>query len=217
MRAPRRFLKSLLAIGVVAFLVAAPGRALAHTEVEFTMPADGTTVGEPIDEISVGFTEPVTLIGNGFRVLDPTTGSVIEPFVVTDDDMIFRLQLDPPLGGGQVGVEYEVASADGHPVTGSFTFNVAAPAPTTPPSVPATQAPTTTVAAPVTTAPAMTAAPTTVPSVIATAPTSSTPTATAPDVDDDNGSDNNTIFFAGAAIVAAVAIAFLVIRSRKGA
>ena len=115
MNAKRLLATLVCAIGAV--VAAAGGSVAAHTELDFTLPADGTTVGEPVSEISVGFTEPVTLVGNGFEVLDPG-GTVIEPFPVTDDDKVFRLQFDPPLAGGPVGVRYQVTAEDGHELDG---------------------------------------------------------------------------------------------------
>ena len=72
-------------------LVLAPQAASAHTEFDFSLPTNGAAVGEPVTEITVGFTEPVTLFGPGFEVLDPQ-GNLLQPFVVTDDNMVFRLQ-----------------------------------------------------------------------------------------------------------------------------
>lgn len=104
----------------------------AHTDVDFSVPTDGASVGEPVSEVTVAFTLPVTLIGNGFEVLDPQ-GNVLQPFAVTDDDTLFRLQFDPPLAGGDVGVRYTVTAEDGHTLSGSFSFTVSVdlPAPTT--------------------------------------------------------------------------------------
>ena len=59
-------------------LLALPGRTSAHTELDFTLPTDQASVGEPVSEITIGFTERVTLVGNGFEVLDPQ-GNLIEP------------------------------------------------------------------------------------------------------------------------------------------
>ena len=99
---------------------------MAHTELDFSLPANGTTVGEPVEEISVGFTDQVALVGNGFEVHDPQ-GNLLTPFVVTDDDKVFRFQLDPPLAGGAVAVDYHVRALDGDVQEGSFSFTVAAP------------------------------------------------------------------------------------------
>ena len=161
---PRRDVLVLLVIALTAVLLPSGG-ADAHTQLDFTLPAEGTTVGQPVGEISIGFTAPVRLVGTGFEVLDPQ-GNVLYPFAVTDDDMVFRLQLDPPLAGGAVGVRYEVASLDGHILEGSLTFTAAAepPPPTTTSTVPLT-APSTAPASTTTVAsshPATTSAATTV-------------------------------------------------------
>jgi methionine-rich copper-binding protein CopC len=196
----------LVAGAVAASSIAFASPAAAHTELEFTLPGNGTTVGQPVSEISVGFTEPVTLIGNGFEVLTPD-GTVIEPFPVTDDDMTFRLPLDPPLAGGSVGVRYEVAADDGHVLEGSFVFDVAAPAATTTTAAPATLPAVVSTPAPVS---AAISAPGT---TLAVSATTVTPPATAAAGDGD-GSNSGTII-AVAAAVAVAAAAFLFVRSRR--
>jgi methionine-rich copper-binding protein CopC len=219
LRTIRRELLALLILALAAVIVPS-GRVAAHTELDFTLPAEGTTVGVPLSEISVGFTEPVTLVGNGFEVLDPQ-GNVLQPFAVTDDDMVFRLQFDPPLAGGAVGVRYEVTSQDGHVVEGSFTFTVAAEAPppttatTAPPPTAATTAPPTTAAA---TAPVSTTtlvssvAPTT---VAATAVSDSAPATTADGADESSDDDSDRTVLAVVLLVVALASAgFLFVRSR---
>jgi methionine-rich copper-binding protein CopC len=207
----------VLVVLVLTAVLLPSGRAAAHTELDFTLPAEGTTVGEPLSEISVGFTEPVTLVGNGFEVLDPQ-GNVLQPFAVTDDDTVFRLQLDPPLAGGPVGVRYEVTSLDGHVVEGSFTFTVAAELPpsTTASTEPATttvasSTPDTTVAA----TPAPTAATTT--TVAATAISAESAPGTSLDqADDSSGDDSNRTLLAVVLLVVALASAgFLFFRLRR--
>ena len=110
--------------------MAAP--ASAHTDFDFSLPTDGASVGEPVSEVTVAFTLPVTLVGNGFEVLDPQE-NVLQPFAVTDDNTVFRLQFDPPLAGGTVGVRYTVTAQDGHTLSGGFSLTVSVdlPPPTT--------------------------------------------------------------------------------------
>ncbi|MFZ0014990.1 MAG: hypothetical protein WAL25_12845, partial [Acidimicrobiia bacterium] len=94
------------------------------------------------------------------------------------DDIVFHLLMDEPLAGGEVGVRYEVASEDGHVVSGGFSFIVADVIATT-----TTMGPTTTTRSATTTSrPSPTSAPipaTTVPVAVAVegeaAGTSSTP------------------------------------------
>jgi methionine-rich copper-binding protein CopC len=126
-------------LGAVAllFVLALAAPALAHTEFESSDPADGESVAEPVGEIEVVFTLPVTLVGAGFEVLD-TEGNILSPEVETEDDTSFRLLLPEPLDGGDVAVRFEVAAEDGHVLAGGFSFTVTAPATTTTTDSPAT-------------------------------------------------------------------------------
>ena len=92
----------LLVLGAAVFALAMhPGTASAHTDLDFTEPADGDTVTAPIAEVTVGFTAPVELVGNGFEALDPQ-GNLLQPPVVSEDGQIYRLLFDPPLAGGSI-------------------------------------------------------------------------------------------------------------------
>ena len=119
---------AFLLVGALVLLL--PVAAWAHTEFESSTPADQELVDSPVSEIVVAFTLPVTIVGNGFEVLDPQ-GNVVSPSVETDDDTTFTLVLAEPLAGGDVGVRYEVAAEDGHVLAGGFSFTITAPAITT--------------------------------------------------------------------------------------
>jgi methionine-rich copper-binding protein CopC len=212
-----------VALVVCAAAVAiAPGRAMAHTELEFSLPANGATVGEPVEEISVGFTDVVALVGNGFEVHDPQ-GNLLTPFVVTDDNKVFRFQFDPPLAGGLVAVDYHVRAPDGDEQTGSFSFVVAVPLPasTTVAATtvaPATVAPATTAtSAPATTTPTTTATTTTGPAATTATTAPGTTAASAVPTDDSDGDRERTLMFVVLIGIAAVAAGFLVIRARRPA
>ena len=188
---------------------------LAHTELEFALPANGTTVGNPVDESTVGFTDQVALVGNGFEVHDPQ-GNLLTPFVVTDDNIEFRFQFDPPLAGGVVTVDYHIKALDGDEQQGSFSFTVAAPLPTTTASAPPTS--NTSVIPTSTSPPATTDATTTLPAVVApdTTTASTVPVTTLPTGDSDSDSER-VLMFAVLLGVAALSAGFLVIRSRRTA
>jgi methionine-rich copper-binding protein CopC len=127
-----------LVLMVCVVMVATP--ALAHTELDYTEPSADVEVGEPVSEIVVAFTLPVTLVGNGFEVLDPQ-GEIQQPTVETGDDTVFRLIMAEPLVSGEVGVRYEVIAEDGHVLAEGFSFTVTAQASTTtlPPATTAAQ------------------------------------------------------------------------------
>ncbi len=221
--ARRRSLLPLLTVAVSALIVVivVPGFAEAHTDFDYSLPTDGASVGAPLDEITVAFTLPVTLVGNGFTVLDPQNNE-LTPFAVTDDDTVFRLQFDPPLAGGTVAVKYEVRAEDGHVLTGNFVFVVDAPVPTT---APATTAPTTTQATtPPTTAPASAAPATTTTNAattdaattdaVAPEPSAASTAEPSADVTGDDGGSGSGLLIAIAAAVALAAGGFLIVRSR---
>jgi methionine-rich copper-binding protein CopC len=189
-------------------LMLSPGVASAHTELDFTLPTDGAAVGEQVTEITVGFTEPVTLVGPGFEVLDPQ-GNLSQPFVVTDDDIVFRLQIDPPIAGGEVGVRYEVTSEDGHIVAGSFSFTIAALLPTT--SLPSpTTTTNTTSTAPVTAAVMLT----TVSAVPATSTDETIVGGSASTVPENDSNGVSPVVY-GAGVVALAMLGFLIVRARR--
>lgn len=195
----------------ITLAVASPAHA--HTDVDYTLPADQEQVAQPVSHITVSFTDPVTLVGAGFEVFTPQE-VIVQPGVVTGDNMVFVLQLDAPLVGGAAGVRYEVAAADGHVIEGGFSFTVLATAPTSPAPPPPATLPATTSPGPATTvAPsAPPAVPTsTQPVLIAPAP-SSTPTTVAGG-DDEGGSGAGMIIGVVAAVIVG-AIAFVVLRSR---
>jgi len=214
---PRIAGRAVALVVCAAAVALAPGRVLAHTELDFSLPANGTTVGDPVEEISVGFTDQVALVGNGFEVHDPQ-GNLLTPFVVTDDNMVFRFQLDPPLAGGVVTVDYHIRALDGDVQEGSFSFTVAA--------LPATSTSLATTA--VTSAPATTAAATTLPAAAGPEPATTGPATTGPTTIPvtapaaalpSDGSDDNerTVMFVVLLGIAAVSAGFLVLRSRRTA
>lgn len=211
----KRLVVGLLVVFVGAFVL--PPIVSAHTDFDYSLPTQDASVAAPVSEITVAFTEPVTLIGNGFEVLNPQ-GEIVLPTPITDDDQVFRLILDQPVAGGAVGVRYEVTSLDGHVVQGGFSFVVDAPVPTTTvpvTTVPATAAPTTAAPATATTVPAATAATsttTTVDTTTTVAPTTAPPSTSNTSGGDDEGS-NSGIYIAIAAIVAVAAVGFVVVRS----
>ena len=113
---------------VLVVMIAPP--ALAHTEFDYSEPSADAEILQPVSEIVVAFTLPVTPVGNGFEVLDPR-GEIHQPTVETSDNKVFRLLMSEALTGGVVGVRYEVTAEDGHVLAEGFSFTVAAAASTT--------------------------------------------------------------------------------------
>lgn len=207
----------VVSVMVVTVVVAVgfPVPVEAHTDFDYSLPTDGASVAEPLKEVTVAFTLPVTLVGNGFEVLDPQ-GNVLQPFAVTDDDAVFRLQFDPPLAGGEAGVRYEVTADDGHVLSGSFSFTIDAQVPTTTTAPVPTAAPTTAVVATTTEAPTATSAPKPTDDVATptTRNTGATIAETVTVAASSDGTGGSGVYIAIAIGVALAAIAFVLVRSR---
>jgi len=120
----QRCLTALLVAFVVLLSAASP--ASAHTGFESSSPGDGQTIDQPVAEISLTFSGEATPAGEGFVVLDPS-GVIREPDeVISADNLTWTLRFDEPLAGGVVGVRWQVAAPDAHPIDGSFSFTVSA-------------------------------------------------------------------------------------------
>ncbi|MFW2382160.1 MAG: CopD family protein [Acidimicrobiales bacterium] len=120
----------------VLLLIASP--ALAHTGFESSSPADGDVVDQPVSQITLTFTGEANPVGDGFEVLDADGIIRVPDSVTTADNLTWTLRFDDPLVGGMVGVRWNVVAPDAHPIEGSFSFTVSAPAPTTTTEVPTT-------------------------------------------------------------------------------
>ena len=130
---------------IVLVLVALSAPAAAHTAFDSSDPADGETIDGPVTTIEIRFTGAATPVEDEFTVFTPQ-GDLLTPRWTTADDRTFVLQFSPALGGGDVGVRWHVQAADAHPISGTFTFTVLAPAPTSTPTTTITEtSPTTTI------------------------------------------------------------------------
>ncbi|PWC37988.1 hypothetical protein TSO352_09390 [Azospirillum sp. TSO35-2] len=94
----------------------------AHAILMESVPADGATLGSAPGELRLRFNEPVTPIR--VQLLDPQGRDAAAPEAASAENDGVRLALPPGLPTGLYVASYRVTSADGHPVTGSFTFGI---------------------------------------------------------------------------------------------
>jgi copper transport protein len=115
------------AVLVLAAVVVLAGPASAHTGFESSDPADGASIAEPVEIITLVFTGQAQPTGNGFEIFD-SNGHLREPTnATTADGSTWVLRFDPPVAGGTIGFRWTVKAPDAHPIDGSFSFNVTAP------------------------------------------------------------------------------------------
>ena len=119
----------LAAVSTALILLVLPaGVASAHTSFEQSSPANGETISEPVEQITIQFTGDSEYDDDGFTVLTPDGLTHTPTTVTSPDQRVFELTFDPPLAGGDIGVRWSVNAPDKHPIDGAFSFTVTAPA-----------------------------------------------------------------------------------------
>jgi hypothetical protein len=116
----RRIVLLLLTLG---FVVALPGVARAHDVLERTTPAEGTTVDRLPGAVTLTFAEEPLPLGLQVVVTGPSGNVASGPPAIEGRDVVQALSATAP--AGDYTVTYRVTSADGHPVSGSFSFHAA--------------------------------------------------------------------------------------------
>jgi copper transport protein len=117
----------LAAVGcVVVMLLATPGVASAHAQLESTDPSQGAVLLVPPTQVVLHFGEPVEIDFGSLRVIGPgatriDSGGAHHP---GQDSHAVAVSLPQHLADGTYVVAWRVISADSHPVHGAFTFSV---------------------------------------------------------------------------------------------
>lgn len=126
-RATRRIAAAALgaAVAFAAIVVAAPPAA-AHSALVASDPAADAVLDRSPDAIRLDFNEPVSVAADGVRLLG-VDGTELDLDAVEVVDTRVTVPVRGELDDGSYVVAWKVASADGHPVTGAFTFAVGAP------------------------------------------------------------------------------------------
>ena len=150
-RAARVVAVTLLCAATLLF-GAAP--AFAHTRLQSSDPADGTSLGAGPQRVSLTFNEPMQ---TGFATLT-VIGPDSRPYQsgeVTASGGTVSIGVAPLGPAGRYEIGYRVVSEDGHPVTGSVAFTLTAPGPA---AATTAAAPSSALAAPASATPAPTSA-----------------------------------------------------------
>ena len=116
-----RLLAVTSSLFVVLLLLAAP--AFGHAQLIASSPADGVTVTEPLDEVALEFNEPVEADFGQLQVRDPE-GNRVDAAVPVGAGPVVRVELEDLTVAGRYTVAWRVVSADGHPIEGTFGFEV---------------------------------------------------------------------------------------------
>ena len=117
--------KWLLAFAVVAGVLSPATVSFAHAGLIGSEPAASSVLAESPTEIVLRFDESLEAVYESIRVLDSTGSVVVVANARRDkvDHSIARGNI-PVLKDGAYVVLWRVTSADGHPITGAFSFYV---------------------------------------------------------------------------------------------
>ena len=111
------------------WLLLSCGPALAHARLTETYPTDGDTLAESPEQVQLLFNEPIEAEFEPIEVYDQGGDRVDEDDarVSSNDRRIMVVDLEE-LPEGSYTVEWRVASADAHPISGTYGFTVNASA-----------------------------------------------------------------------------------------
>ena len=119
----RRLGRCLAVAGGSLLVMAAPaGTVFGHAELRESVPATGAQLADPPPLISLRFSERVELLDDAVVLLN-AEGSRIELGEPSVDGAVVSATV-PEVPDGAYVVDWQVVSADGHPVAGAFTFTV---------------------------------------------------------------------------------------------
>jgi methionine-rich copper-binding protein CopC len=154
-----RLLAATLASAVLAAagLVIGASPAWAHNVLKSSDPEDGERVARTPSSVVLTFDEPAIALGTKVVVTGPEGPAQLGTPRLVDKTVTQDLQPGAPAGA--YTVDWRVTSADGHPISGSFTFTAEAAAAGVPSTAPSL-APQPSTAQPAQTAPAAPTAPT---------------------------------------------------------
>lgn len=120
----------LLFLAVTGTLLAGAGPASAHAALTGSDPAQGVVVDKAPTQVTLTFSEAVSMNDDSLRVLDPKGTRVDSGKPAGTSGTSYAVQLHSGLPDGTYTVTYQVVSADSHPVAGAYTFSIGSPSKT---------------------------------------------------------------------------------------
>ncbi|MEU9415097.1 copper resistance protein CopC [Streptomyces sp. NPDC048272] len=131
---PTRTSLTVLALvaAVLALILGGAGSAFAHAGLSGADPADGAVLKTAPQQVTLTFTESVSLSDEAVRVLSPENerANPRPAQHVDGKGNTARVELSGTLPQGTYTVAWRVVSADGHPISGAFVFSIGKPSET---------------------------------------------------------------------------------------
>ena len=117
--------RTLAAVGAAALTCTFAAPAGAHDVLEGAEPSAGETLTEAPDELVLTYSDAVQQVGNRISVTD-SAGEVVAEGEPTADGSVVTFDLPEDLTDGSYTTTWRVVSSDGHPISGTTDFTVAA-------------------------------------------------------------------------------------------
>ncbi|BFH59907.1 copper resistance protein CopC [Paenibacillus azoreducens] len=113
---------------MVILLLLNPGFAAAHAYIVESVPAANEQLTEPPDKVMIHFNEPLQKAFHAIKVTDSSGKTVNsgESRFPDGETFILEAPLQPDLPKGVFAVQWKAVSADGHPIEGTYSFQVGA-------------------------------------------------------------------------------------------
>lgn len=118
----RRASATVATAGALMALAAAP--AAAHDELLSTTPQEGAVLETAPEQIELTFSGAIMDIGNEVRVMDSTGESVTAGEPELDGTRVIQPMTNPGAQDETYRVVWRVVSSDGHPIDGTFSYEV---------------------------------------------------------------------------------------------
>ncbi|KOP68729.1 copper resistance protein CopC [Bacillus sp. FJAT-18019] len=132
-----KHVKSSVVLTLVFLLVLAfPTATWAHSKLETSTPPADAKLTENVSEVSVSFNENIDENLSTIKIKNEQ-GEAVEVAEVTVSENKMVGTLAAPLPSGSYTVEWKIVGGDGHPVDGTYNFEVDAPDAETVPETPA--------------------------------------------------------------------------------
>lgn len=125
----------LLTLGLLLILVF-PTATWAHSKLETSTPAADAKLTESVQEVSLSFNENIDENLSTLKIKN-AQGESVEVAEVKINQNTMLGTLAAPLPSGSYTVEWKIVGGDGHPVDGTYAFEVDAPEAEVTPEIPA--------------------------------------------------------------------------------
>lgn len=117
--------RTLAAVGAAALTCTFAAPTGAHDVLEGAEPSAGETLTEAPGELVLTYSDAVQQVGNRVSVTD-SAGEVVAEGEPTADGSVVTFDLPEDLADGSYTTTWRVVSSDGHPISGTTDFTVAA-------------------------------------------------------------------------------------------